>query len=592
MSNNQLTLKPINDLLGESFFIPAYQRGYRWTAIQVNELLDDIWEFGKESKKDCKKNEADFYCLQPVVVVRGEDNWQVVDGQQRLTTMYLILHYLEKEHLRRPLMDAYKKDLYSISYETRPACEGFLKDLHANQNHENIDFFHMSQAYKSIQDWFSHKNYSNNNKMLDVLLADSPDERSVKVIWYDLTEECANTQYAVDVFSRINIGKIPLTNAELVKALFLQSGNFGTDQAKLMQLQIASEWDAIEKRLHEPSFWYFINASSKDSRYATRIEYIFDLIKNKTAGTEAFYTFHKFSEDFKAPDFDVDHAWRQIKKYMLIFEEWYQDRELYHLIGFLVDCGSSVKKIKEEGQKNGRTKTQFKMYLKDEIRKALKDCQIDQLTYGDNRSNIKKILLLLNIQTLLSSKEADVRFPFDRYKLESWDIEHIRSQTDVLLTGEGRHLWLRDMKSYLSNQNFDHNLDDVKKFTDKIDDLLSQSKIEDQDFSKLYTEVFVYFGHGQADWLDQLGNLTLLDSNTNRSYKNALFPIKRVRIIENDKRGVFVPICTKNVFLKYYSSSSNNLLRWQDSDAEEYMDAIYTTLEQYLPKQGDRNDSN
>ena len=148
------------------------------------------------------------------------------------------------------------------------------------------------------------------------------------------------------------------------------------------------------------------------------------------------------------------------------------------------------------------------------------------------------------------------------------------------------------MKSYLSNQNFDHNLDDVKKFTDKIDDLLSQSKIEDQDFSKLYTEVFVYFGHGQADWLDQLGNLTLLDSNTNRSYKNALFPIKRVRIIENDKRGVFVPICTKNVFLKYYSSSSNNLLRWQDSDAEEYMDAIYTTLEQYLPKQGDRNDSN
>lgn len=592
MSNNQLTLKPINDLLGESFFIPAYQRGYRWTERQVTELLDDIWEFGRPQQKDCKNNDADFYCLQPIVVVRGKDNWQVVDGQQRLTTMYLILHYLEKEHLRRPLMDAYKKNLYSISYETRPTCEDFLKDVQANQSHENIDFFHISQAYQSIQKWFSDKDYNDNNELLSVLLAKSPDKRSVKVIWYDLTEECANTQYAVDVFSRINIGKIPLTNAELVKALFLKSGNFGNSQAKLMQIQIASEWDAIEKRLHEPSFWYFIKSSSKDSQYSTRIEYIFDLIQNKTTGAEAFYTFHKFNEDFKSPNFDVDHAWKQIKKYMLTFEEWYQDRELYHLIGFLIDCGVSVKDIKKESQQTGRTKAEFKLHLKNKIKEILKKIQIDHLTYSDNRADIRKILLLLNIQTLLSSKEADVRFPFDRYKIESWDIEHIHSQTNTPLTGDNRKLWLKDVKNFLSNQHISNEIDCVKVFTNQINDFLSHPTIEDSVFNKLYTELFDHFGCIDADSIDKLGNLTLLDSSTNRSYKNALFPMKRLRIIENDKHGIFVPVCTKNVFLKYYSLSSNNLMSWRDSDAQEYFNAISATLEQYLPNQGDRNDSN
>ena len=48
-NTNKLVLKTIHELLGEKFYIPAYQRGYRWTKLQVKELLDDIWEFSQKN---------------------------------------------------------------------------------------------------------------------------------------------------------------------------------------------------------------------------------------------------------------------------------------------------------------------------------------------------------------------------------------------------------------------------------------------------------------------------------------------------------------------------------------------------------------
>ena len=97
----ELTLKPINDLLSLSFFIPAYQRGYRWSSRQVIELLEDVYEFcDRKHPKD-----EDFYCLQPVVVKQKLDSqntvqWELVDGQQRLTTILLILGYFNNDLLR------------------------------------------------------------------------------------------------------------------------------------------------------------------------------------------------------------------------------------------------------------------------------------------------------------------------------------------------------------------------------------------------------------------------------------------------------------------------------------------------------------
>ena len=80
----------------------------------------------------------------------------------------------------------------------------------------------------------------------------------------------------------------------------------------------------------------------------------------------------------------------------------------------------------------------------------------------------------------------------------------------------------------------------------------------------------------------ELVTRTLLDQETNRSYGNAFFPLKRKRIIQNDELGIFVPIATKNIFLKYYSNRSSNLMNWEESDAQDYLDNIKEFVSPYI----------
>src|SRR5690606_2661530 len=77
-------------------------------------------------------------------------------------------------------------------------------------------------------------------------------------------------------------------------------------------------------------------------------------------------------------------------------------------------------------------------------------------------------------------------------------------------------------------------------------------------------------------------NLALLDSFTNRSYKNAFYPLKRQRIQDNGKYGVFTPICTTNTFMKVYSKKLDNLHCWKASDAESYLIELVKILKPYL----------
>lgn len=598
--NTQLSLKSVYDFLGEDFFIPAYQRGYRWGETQVNALLDDIWEFARTPPEQ----QSAFYCLQPIVVVRGDNCWQVVDGQQRLTTLFLLLRYFDIEHLGNSLERRYKKRLYSLSYETRPNCQQFLQQIHEHNHSENIDFFHMDKAFRTIRQWFSEKDYNDHDDFMKVLLEKAPERPSVKVIWYDLTGESADYNYAIDVFARINIGKIPLTNAELIKALFLKKTHFNESEASLKQLQIASEWDAIEKRLQEPSFWFFINDSGKE--YSTRIEYVFDLMKGQQHRLDPFYTFLQFQDDLQVQGKTIDQVWKEVKDYFMTLDEWYQDRELYHLVGFLVTCNCKVAGLKAAAHRPDMTKTRFKTYLRDLVKQQFSR-EIDELNYDDDRNEIRRLLLLFNIQTLLLTTNADVRFPFDRFKNEKWDIEHIRAQADRIPKGKERKLWLDDLELFLRNdssairffvdatesQSTEPSSTEVMEKAQKlIDEVLSDIaslKNEDSDsdrFSNFVESINNKLDHQLVEWTDDLCNLALLDATTNRSYKNALFPIKRARIIENDSLGVFIPICTKNAFLKYYSRSYSEFAHWSEKDASDYVAAIKKVLADFLPQQG------
>ena len=146
MNENSIKLKSINEILTDkdSFFIPSYQRGYRWTQQQVVDLLNDIWEFTlKEKTKD------EFYCLQPIVVKERNNQWEVIDGQQRLTTIYIILTYINNNIFKS------SNDLFTIEFETRESSQEFLRNIDTDKKDENIDYFHICAALKNVEDWFT-----------------------------------------------------------------------------------------------------------------------------------------------------------------------------------------------------------------------------------------------------------------------------------------------------------------------------------------------------------------------------------------------------------------------------------------------------
>ena len=118
--DNVLELKTVNQLQEFSFFIPGYQRGYKWGLKEIKELLNDISDFLPRLINE--SDDKTWYCLQPVIVkARGDNTYEVIDGQQRLTTLYLILYYLNQD-----FVESRRDKLFELKYETRDDSSKYL----------------------------------------------------------------------------------------------------------------------------------------------------------------------------------------------------------------------------------------------------------------------------------------------------------------------------------------------------------------------------------------------------------------------------------------------------------------------------------
>lgn len=615
--SNKIELKSISELSGMKFFIPDYQRGYRWTAELVEDLLNDIDEF-------IKKKQGGFYCIQPLVVkkniikseeyceklkvLKPEDNnliesteklmdeysqWEVIDGQQRLTTIFILLANLDEPK-------------YEIEYQTRTESKNFLQEIKSKHKNENIDYYHIVKANQKIKAWFRH-NDDIKKEFLSTLL------EGVKFIWYESVNEDP-----IKVFTRLNIGKISLTNSELIKALFLNKSNFKTSdlqRIRLQQQEIASEWDKIEYRLQSDEFWLFLNEKGYDK--PTRIDLILDLIceKNKlnlseeynTIGKDEYRTFRYFYTWFKKEENpNIIECWGIIKTIFQTFNEWFNDLELYHYIGFLVEQGDKTTNILEKWEEKG-TKQQFvQYYIKDRINNKLEKCSNLEQEYDSEgkpkKTQCRPLLLLHNIQTLINQGKELIKnekyklpvfykFPFHLFKKEVWDIEHIDSNTENSLEDEKEQKeWLK--AAYIGVPN--------EKLKAKIKDFINQEETKPT-FEELQEEITNSSEDSKLNDEDKnkIWNFCLLDASTNRGYGNSIFSAKRRAIIGKDQgkkiwvddelnikeesgEVAFIPLCTKNVFMKYYNTSTNNLRRWEKEDAESYKTNIAEVLNEFL----------
>jgi len=561
--HNILELKTINEIQKFTFHIPSYQRGYKWGTKEVTELLNDINDFVPRLINEYLEDKT-WYCLQPIVLKSiDENNFEVIDGQQRLTTIYLILYYLNQDFVENR-----RDKLFEIVYKTREGSSEFLKTLTEQKiDNSNIDYFYISTAYKTICDWFE-----NQTDNFDKGAFRSKLKFNSKIIWY-----LSNEDDAISIFTRINIGKIPLTNAELIKALFLNSSNFNNNESKLRlrQLEIATEWDNIEFSLQDNKFWFFLNQKAKSSN---RIEFIFDLMNSEKDLNDPYSTFRFFNKKFSKGNHDELVAnWEEIKRYYQRFSEWYNERDLYHKIGYLISSDIiDIKELYEES--DSYTKSEFKEFIDHKIKLDFKNIDISELQYADSK-NVRKTLLLYNILTMLNSDKDNAYFPFDMFKNENWDIEHIASIKEKI-PEQNRNQWLKDANMFIEEDN-----DLGKELKNRINKWTPEEELDkEKEFSELYYDIIDYFNQkmGDDDDINDISNLTLLDSATNRGYKNALFPVKRKTIIDRDKQGVFVPVCTKNVFLKYFSEYPPKMTFWTRDDRDNYEKDLHSILENYL----------
>ena len=588
-----IELRSINRLLVDEhgsparYWIPAYQRGYRWNQLQVTQLLDDIWEFIQASDE---KPRSSFYCLQPLVVRKLEDGrYEVVDGQQRLTTIFILLSH------RSELLSVLGKEGFSIDYETRDRA--FLAEIDHDRANENVDFFHICEAWQAIEEWLGGRDRMHALKLLQHLLNDDEAGRNVKVIWYEL----AANDDPVAAFTRLNIGKIPLTEAELVRALFLRRAT-GDDTSGNLSLRIAYEWDQIEKRLQDDSVWYFLqNADLQD---ANRIGLVFRLaarMEGHAVNGEDYAVFSHFSDLLNA-ELSAEIEWRKVKDIFMALEEWYEDRYLFHVLGFVLNqTGGGLSTIAEllaDSQASnkhdfsqGLRNRVFRMVLGNELSAATPDELGEEITnlcrtvdYA-NAQKVRSLLLLFNLATLLEDPRSNIRFQFDSFKRESWDIEHIRSVSDERPSRpQAQDEWLRHCLMFLRTAKGEDEqalAESVAAYLDPNSEPGSRANFEEID-----GKILSFFKEATDGPDHDLANLTLLDSRTNRGYRNAVFAVKRSVLLKNDRSGIFVPLCTRNVFLKCYSRKVGNVMFWTEQDAQDYLDSISQTLTRFFIGQG------
>ncbi len=579
----KLETRLVGDIEGK-FYVPSYQRGYRWGKNEVIRLLEDIYYNGEKN-----------YCLQPIVVRTKGEHYELIDGQQRLTTIYLIYNYIYK--ISGGFLGEPK---FSLIYQTREETEKFLKDIDLSKKEDNIDFWFISNAYETIENWFKDKEKKSTLTKINQYF-----DETIKVIWYEVDKlnqtdnssddkEQEKDEEAIKLFTRLNIGKIPLTSAELVKAMFLNRSNIEKDMDRKekdtiqrKQKEISLQWDNIERELHNESLWYFLTNHSK-MQYKTRIDLILNLISKKPEDEkEEYYTFFYF--DKRKENESLDDIWREIQHTFLILKDWFEDHNFYHKIGYLITAEvATLQEIFNISQ--GITKDEFNNRLDQLIKNSIEsEKSYEELDY-ENSSDYEKInrlLLLFNVISVKKNGEKTQWFPFDKFKFNGeekvrWSLEHIHAQnSEGLRTESAWKEWLKLHRSSIEAVTNDEAL--LLEMQNAID----KKGLRREEFEETREKVVQALAvKGSVEYMHSISNLALLNTSDNAVLSNSTFDVKRNLIIEMDKKGQYIPFCTKMVYLKYYTRSNENQLHfWGEQDRIAYIEAINNVLEEYLEEE-------
>ncbi len=656
--NANLMSVSINQLITQTkdnkhycFLVPSYQRGYRWESEQIIRLLDDLYEFSQSAQN------TDFYCLQPIIVkqisqdemqVRMGQNYscntdnnyyEVVDGQQRLTTIYLILKYVQREDTAQFFDLEYERDAKS-NFSRRIMLQSLRKTPIPAPN--TVDEHYFIQAYQKIKQWTQEKRKHNSDVDNDI---ESIIKRHTNVIWYELSN--TNTD-CYQIFRNINNGKIPLTNAELVKAMLLTEKNFAPDSSnpatdviirnsiiRSQQERFARLWDDIQRELSNAQMWSFITGNY-DFNTPTRIDLLLKLIVYKESHNideRDYGLFNFFENKLNAKNSIADKrryiesVFENIRTTFRTIQDWYEKPLYYNFIGMIMTYSEKssrslvtenrtarLKKLADLLESyNTMTREQFKLYLLKEVKNLIKEVtpnnigsphhiitsseqfnrtegekEDNVINYIDNRKSIERWLMLFNI---LELNDIEGRFDFTVGRT-GWSVEHIKAQSSEVAKKDDWKDYLDKEKEriqlkakHINSTNYNTIITSIDTFISEYNSIAASGHKPGDEFEAKLHELMLRIdkdidGFNEADE-HRLGNLALLGIAENSMLNNSQFYEKRKKMLSKESKNF--PYATRRVFLKVYSKQTLNMdySTWGKADFNSYLEIQYTRLKEF-----------
>ena len=564
-----IRLKYIDELINEEikFAVPDYQRGYKWTTENINELLNDIITI----------KDGEEYCLMPIIVRPtksddGNDVIEIVDGQQRLTTLRLLI---------------------DVICNNDQKCKFFIPEACYNE----LDIKNKENATKTIN------SFEKRQELKEKLLPPDGKHSPFYFIWYEIEGTEID---AINTFNRINSWKIPLKESELAKAHILSA--FGADSyAERRMANI--KWTNLEKLVNNSDFFsFFTIGKSKDQLIEYESAHM-DLLLEILADVRLELSSDK-REGQRYPIYKtiVKKSWdgakllAELERIANVMEFIFEDRVSYHLASYflLTKKNSKPKKSVSEivtlytnndsypGVKALLNEIKQESFLATTDGKAIVNRDyVEELNYWEakDKSVLNDILTLYNICDALKNNGYYDFYPTVQHSKQDWTLEHIHAKNerdkdekeiDSIINQLCGRLSSEDEK-WLKEEKDKHK-NDAQKGLDSFYEEILYPLLGGVNIAELKSES----NKIDYSWYEtSIKNLALLPHNENSAFNNSNY-LEKLEKLKSFNLSSYIPKCTLQCFSRNFFSESDVHEVWTEKEGKSYLETIISTINECL----------
>ncbi len=583
----------LDDAEKVAFLIPAYQRGYKWGSSggnsQIEVLLRDLFSAFKTKRKR-------FY-LQFITLKENNNELEVIDGQQRITTITILFsvlnlfeeftdgNFIDDKLYYQVRHNFVKKFIYqNVQLLLKPKDWNDFLEINTDDifDIDNQDVYFLFNAFRKVYEFIQHMipddrrgfgQYLSQNVYLIVNYLDK-----------DLNSE--------KIFINVNKG-VKLKDEDLVKGLLItkipldqKEKHYRITETEINEIRsnIGRQWDEISNWSCRDDIRNFYRVNNQDKG----LGWIIRLTFSEANTIDDQYPLFTFVDDTCRAKNSAEEVFEKIRETMLTLNDWFHDFEIYNLLGYILHSRESLSILQIWSELiTLKTKAEVLKLLKTRCRNILPTDKItgklEELNYEDHRAKLFNLFLMLDVSKTLPIERYSVsKYDFNQITSDNWSIEHIFPQNlkdfkslknltkeDLIIIKELIKGASEDMSLVQEDQRLG-----VSALLLKI--MNSKAECEITSEERITLEFLLKYKGGI---LHKLGNLALLKQGMNSSLSNHFFDEKRKILVRKVSNGEFVPFHTYDVFSKLIIQSDTSLHVWSEADIQKHQDYIIAQVE-------------